>query len=151
MFYGCSSLTSLDLSNFDTSIVTDMTNIFNSCINLEYINLSNFNENFLDTYDSMFSGVPENIVICINENITKEKILPQILNITCHVIDCSNDWKSKQKKIGINNNECFESCDKNTQYKYEYNGKCIENCPNGYLYDDNNNAMNMCKCELEKC
>ena len=151
MFYGCSSLTSLDLSHFDTSTVTDMHNIFDSCINLEFINLSNFNEKMLDTYDLMFSGVPDNIVICINENITKEKILPQILNTKCHVIDCSKDWKSKQKKIDTYNNGCVESCDKNTQYKYEYNGKCIENCSNGFLYDDNNKQLNICKCELEKC
>ena len=37
------------------------------------------------------------------------------------------------------------------QYKYEYNGRCYENCLNGYLYDNNNNKLNKCKCELDKC
>ena len=36
MFYGCSKLTSLDLSNWDTSNVTDsMYGIFRSCISLK--------------------------------------------------------------------------------------------------------------------
>ena len=34
MFYGCTSLTSLDLSNFDTSKVTNMGYMFQSCTNL---------------------------------------------------------------------------------------------------------------------
>ena len=47
MFYGCSSLISLDLSHFDTSNVEEMNNIFDGCISLEYINLISFSENRL--------------------------------------------------------------------------------------------------------
>ena len=54
------------------------------------------------------------------------------------------------KKIINNNNECIDSCENSTQYKYEYNGKCYENCSNGFLYD-NNNKLNKCKCELDQC
>ena len=151
MFYNCSLLTSLNLSNFNTSQVIYMDSMFYSCINLEYINLGNFEESNLELYDNIFFSIPENSVICINENITKQKNFPQIIPIACHVIDCSNNWKSKQKKIIKNNNECIESCDKSLQYKYEYSGKCVENCVNGLLYDDNNNALNICKCEFDKC
>ena len=43
MFYGCSSLTSLDLSNFDTSAVTDMGYMFHNCTSLTNLILgSNF-------------------------------------------------------------------------------------------------------------
>ena len=155
MFDGCSKLHSLDLSNFNTSLVINMSNMFYNCINLEYINLKNFieyqlNESLSD-YENMFYNLPENVVICINENLTEEKILPQIKNLSCHVIDCSNNWKSKQKKITNDTNECIESCDNSTQYKYEYNGKCYENCTNGFLYDENNNKLNKCKCELDNC
>ena len=150
MFDGCSKLHSLDLSNFNTSLVINMSNMFYNCINLEYINLKNFIEYELDEslsdYENMFYNLPENVVICINENLTEEKILPQIKNLSCHVIDCSNNWKSKQKKITNDTNECIESCDNSTQYKYEYNGKCYENCTNGFLYDENNNKLNKCKC-----
>ena len=137
MFYGCSSLTSLDLSNFDTSFVTAMIYMFYNCSNLEYINLYNFKENRLENDASMFSFIPENVVICINENI--KKIFREIYNnIKCYTIDCSNDWKSKQKKIINVINECIESCNKSDIYKYEYNGKCYENCQKGFLYDNNN-------------
>ena len=99
----------------------------------------------------MFLNVPISIVICINENSTKSKILPQIKNLTCYTIDCTTDWKFKQKKLIYNNNQCIESCNINSEYKYEYNGKCYDNCEKGYLYDENNNKLNKCKCELEEC
>ena len=155
MFYNCSSLTSLDLSNFNTSQVVDMNSMFAGCVNLEYINLKNFTEIKLNNsekyYRNMFYNIIENIVICINENITNRKIFPQIKNKKCHVIDCPLDWKSKQKKIINNNNECIESCDNISLYQYEYNGRCYNNCTFGFLYDENNNSINKCKCELDKC
>ena len=43
MFNGCSSLTSLDLSGFDTSAVYDMNNMFLGCSSLTSLNLSGFN------------------------------------------------------------------------------------------------------------
>ena len=42
MFDSCSSLTSIDLSNFDTSKVTDMGGMFYGCSSLTSIDLSNF-------------------------------------------------------------------------------------------------------------
>ena len=155
MFYGCSSLTSLNLSNFNTSKVIFINDIFSDSINLEYINLNNFDEikisNSQSNYQNMFLNVPINIVICINENSTKSKILPQIKNLTCYTIDCTTDWKSKQKKLIYNNNQCFESCNISSEYKYEYNGKCYDNCEKGLLLDINNNKINKCKCELDEC
>ena len=43
MFNGCSSLTSLDLSGFNTSAVYDMNNMFLNCSRLTSLNLSGFN------------------------------------------------------------------------------------------------------------
>ena len=40
MFYNCTSLKSIDLSNLDTSKVQEMYNMFCFCSSLEYINLS---------------------------------------------------------------------------------------------------------------
>ena len=42
MFNKCSSLTSLDLSNFDTSKVTNMSDMFNGCSGLISLDLSNW-------------------------------------------------------------------------------------------------------------
>lgn len=43
MFDSCSSLTSLDLSTFDTSKVENFNYMFSACQNLEVLNVSNFN------------------------------------------------------------------------------------------------------------
>ena len=55
MFNGCSSLTSLDLSNFDTSKVTDMNNMFSNCRSLTSLDLSNFNTSNVNNISSMFN------------------------------------------------------------------------------------------------
>ena len=48
MFALCPLLTSLDLSNFNTSLVNDMQGMGST--SLEYINLNNFHENKLGNY-----------------------------------------------------------------------------------------------------
>ena len=153
MFSGCSSLISLNLSTFNTSRVSDMRSMFYNCENLEYINIKNFNENKLRSnkdYEKIFYYVPENVVICIKES-TSENIIFPTINITkCNIIDCSDDWKSKQKKI-INNSTCIDSCDNNIIYKYEYKGKCLENCIYGYINDSNNSIINKNECSSNKC
>ena len=155
MFRECTSLTSLNLSNFDTSLVTSMFQMFFDCINLEYINLKKFNEVSLDntesSYRQIFVNVPENVVICLNENTNGNRILNQIKEKKCYTLDCSDDWKSKQKKIINKNGSCINSCEDSQIYKYEFNGKCYENCTYGYLNDNLNNIMNKCKCVLDKC
>ena len=147
MFYGCKSLSSLDLSNFDTSKVQRLYKMFEGCKNLEYINLKNFNEKNLVSYHiyDVFKYVPDNIVICINED-NINKILSQIKTVKCYVIDCLYDWKLVQNKMDNYSRECILTC----YNKYEYNGKCLDNCTNGY-YIDNIYNNNRCKCELDKC
>ena len=54
MFYQCSGLTSLDLSNFDTSNVTTMYSMFNLCSGLQELDLSNFNTDKITTIGYMF-------------------------------------------------------------------------------------------------
>ena len=39
MFKGCESLTSLDVSNFDTSNVTSIPSMFNGCVNITTLSL----------------------------------------------------------------------------------------------------------------
>ena len=154
MFIHCSSLTSLDLSNFKTLELKRLGSMFANCVNLEYINMDNFKEENLYFPEilnrDIFYNVPENVVICIKEINTQLIIFPQINNKSCSIIDCSDNWKSKQKKIIADNNKCVEKCD-NPPYIYEYNGKCYENCTKGFLHDENGNQMNKCKCELDEC
>ena len=55
MFYWMSNLTSLDLSNFDTSKVTNMQGMFEHMSNLTTLNLSNFNTSKVTDMGNMFS------------------------------------------------------------------------------------------------
>ena len=55
MFTQCMSLSSLDLSSFDTSQVTDMNNMFNYCQELTSLDLSNFDTSQVTDMNNMFN------------------------------------------------------------------------------------------------
>ncbi len=54
MFDDCESLTQLDVSNFDTSNVTDMTCMFAGCESLTQLDISNFDTSNVTNMISMF-------------------------------------------------------------------------------------------------
>ena len=56
MVIDCSKLTTLDLSNFDTSNVTDMCGMFSGCFRLISLDVSKFNTSKVTNTGSMFSG-----------------------------------------------------------------------------------------------
>ena len=56
VFSGCWSLTSLDLSGWNTSNVTSMTNMFRNCYSLTSLDLSGFNTSNVTTMYTMFQG-----------------------------------------------------------------------------------------------
>ena len=56
MFYGATGLTSLDLSNFDTSNVTDMSNMFRDTTGLTSLDLSSFDTSIVTDMSYMFFG-----------------------------------------------------------------------------------------------
>ena len=74
MFYNCSSLISLDLCNFNTNNVTDMSYMFYECSSLTSLNLSNFNTNNVNNMEYMFLGVNKKNckLICKDNKILKE-------------------------------------------------------------------------------
>ena len=57
MFSGMSNLTTLDLSNFDTSKVTDMSSMFDSVRNLTTLDLSNFDTSKVTYMYGMFNDM----------------------------------------------------------------------------------------------
>ena len=54
MFNGCESLTSLDLTNFDTSKVTQMGHMFRGCESLTSLDLTNFDTSKVTRLQYMF-------------------------------------------------------------------------------------------------
>ncbi len=55
MFENCSNITSIDLSNFDTSKVTNMDYMFDQCYGLTTLDLSSFNTSKVTNMDYMFN------------------------------------------------------------------------------------------------
>lgn len=80
MFNNCSALTSLDLSNFDTSSVTNMQNIFNGCSSLTSLDVSNWNLdlNILTSYSNILTG--SNALQTINLSHANEDTITVIFN-----------------------------------------------------------------------
>ena len=56
MFYGCSALTALDLSSFDTTQVSNMNYMFSGCRELTHLDLSSFKTTRVSCMSSMFEG-----------------------------------------------------------------------------------------------
>ena len=55
MFYACMGLTSLDLSNFDTSQVTNMSDMFGGCMGLTSLDVSKWNTSQVTNMSNMFN------------------------------------------------------------------------------------------------
>ena len=68
VFRGCSSLISLNLSNFNTNNVKDISYMFFGCSSLTSLNLSNFNTNNVIAMNHMFYSISKNCKINHNEN-----------------------------------------------------------------------------------
>ena len=74
IFFGCSSLINLNLSNFNTQNVTNMASMFYKCSSLNNLNLSNFNtQNVKDMSCMIFgcSSLNKNNVITNDNKILK--------------------------------------------------------------------------------
>ena len=149
MFNICSSLTSLNLSSFDTSQVTFFQWMFNGTSNMEYINMKSFTFKKLRFSNNILDYIPDNIAICINENNDANVILKHLENKACHIIDCTNDWKIKQKKLIKLNYSCIDNCH-NKFNNINDIVNCLETCTNGNIMN-NKSFFNICKCEKEEC
>ena len=68
MFCGCSSLTALDLSSFDTSQVTSMKGMFYRCSSLTELDLSNFDTSQVKDMGSMFEDCKSLTTIYCNSS-----------------------------------------------------------------------------------
>ena len=65
MFSGCSSLKELNLNNFNTNNVTNMSLMFSGCSSLKELNLNNFNTNNVTNMFAMFGGCLDELILKI--------------------------------------------------------------------------------------
>jgi len=90
MFYNCTSLTSLNLSNFDTDNVKDMTGMFYKCSSLSSLNLSNFNTDNVNNMSLMFLECSSLNSLDLSNfntnNVSNLSVIFYKLNKNCNVI-----------------------------------------------------------------
>ena len=109
MFWGCSSLTSLDLSKFDTQKVTDMGFMFSYSSNLTSLDLSKFDTQNVTNMVYMFSGCSKLTLLNLS------KFNTQNLTSMTHMFSCCAGLNSLDlSKFDTQNvtemNEMFDGC-----------------------------------------
>jgi surface protein len=89
MFYNCRALTSLNVSSFDTSKVTDMFGTFGYCHKLSVIDVSSWNTSLVTNMNNMFSTCEELLTIYASNNF-----------VTTSVTDSDHMWSDSHKLKG---------------------------------------------------
>ena len=74
MFNGCSSLTSLDVSNFNTQNVTNLQSMFLDCSSLTSLDVSNFNTQNVTNMQNMFQGCSSLTFINLGDKFDASKV-----------------------------------------------------------------------------
>ena len=111
MFEGCSSLISLDLSNFNTEQVTKMYNMFDSCTSLISLNLSNFKTEQVTQMDALFYGCSSLAFIDLENSIINLDSVGFIFDEIYHnIIVCSKSEKWKELLSGY---DIYINCNNN--------------------------------------
>lgn len=102
MFKGCSNLTSLDLSNFDTSNVTNMEGMFYNCSNIDSLDLSSFDTSKVKKMGWMFDSCFSLTKLDLSNFDTSNTISMSCMFYNCRnitSIDLSNVDTSKVKDM----------------------------------------------------
>ena len=107
--------------------------MFLSCKKLNFINLYSFTIYEDAEISNMFYNISDSLKFCYNTETAF--ILDELLNASN--IDCS--WacaELKEDKYIKDKEKCIDECYNDDYYKYEYNKKCYNECPEGkYIYN----------------
>ncbi len=85
MFYKCSSLTSLNLSNFNTDNVKNMSYMFSHCSSLSSLNLTNFNTDYVNNMSYMFFHISKSCKIIHNDKIIEKELKDTKYSSQCYI------------------------------------------------------------------
>ena len=108
-FRGCSSLTSLNLSNFNTNNVNNMSYMFSGCSSLISLNLSNFNTNNVEDMSDMFYYCSKLISINLSNHYKIKNFNLRILFGNISYLDSLNSYcfnRNEFNKLGNILKEC---------------------------------------------
>lgn len=103
MFFGSNNLTSVDLSNFDTSECINFANMFQNCDNLTEVNVSNFDTSKVMIMSNMFRSCSKLTKLDISSFSTESLIINTYMFYQC----------TNLKTLIINNPKVFKITDAN--------------------------------------
>jgi hypothetical protein len=142
MFNCCVNLTYLDIPNFSSNIIEDMSLTFHRLSSLIYLNINNLEINTNTLMNQAFDEASPFLKVCANQPNMKNN-LSSYSNI---INNCSDICFIKDIKLDINLNKCIKSC-KDNGYNYEYNNICYNQCPeNTYPISNDYNNEDVIKC-----
>lgn len=101
MFELCRSLLSIDLSNFNTQNVTSMSMMFYGCNSLTSINISHFNTQYLTSINSMFESCYNLTEIMLDNFDTKDVTGMSYLFDNCYSLTSINLSNFNIGKVGF--------------------------------------------------
>lgn len=138
MFYGCESLISINLSNFNTRNVYNMSQMFYGCDNLNFLDISNFDLSNSLSYDYIFSNI-NNIKFINIYNVTNDKFISYIFD------DLENDIFVCEQNDFIQNSKAYNCCDYNFTDDYcpEFNIPIEIDTGNSGIYTKNNSSSSI--------
>ena len=90
MFAECESITEINFTNFITSSVTNMEGMFYNCMNLRSLDLSNFNTSKVSSFNFMFQGCPLYYLDISNFDFSNSKIYCEESEIAMSLILMAN-------------------------------------------------------------
>ena len=147
MLYGCSNLLSLDLSHFDLSSVTNLGHMFYGCSKLTSLKLKNFKTLSAEYMDYMFYGCSNLISLGLSDFNTSS-----VKNMNYMFYGCSNlislDLNNFDISAVENMDNMFSNCNNYLIYCIKNNSKTnrlINHIYDSpYMFKDNNNCSDIC-------
>ena len=108
LFQGCENLTAIpDMSTWNTSYVTTMESMFSNCTSLTALNVSNFNTSNVENMYAMFSFIPLTEINISNFNTSKVKNIAYMFQNCTNLktLTCNLDLTACEEVRGM-----FSSC-----------------------------------------
>ena len=130
MFYECNKLTSLNLSNFNTTSAETLEMMFSNCNSLSSLQLGEFINTHVENMRSMFYGCSELTSFDFQTfNIQREADVYEMFE-NCNKISSDFCVEILNFKFFVEEKKCIKSCFNEENYKFEYNNACISSCTN---------------------
>ena len=150
MFADCSRLTSLDVSNFDTSNVNDMNSMFDGCSGLTSLDVSNFDTSNVTRFGGMFEGCSSLTSLDLS-NFNTSKVTNMISMFAYCKRLTSIDLSSFNTSNVVIMNSMFEGCSSLTSLDLSnFNTSKVREITHMFYHCDNLQTLDLSGWDLTK-